>query len=878
MEERKRRLTVGMLAHVDAGKTTLSEALLYAAGAILTRGRVDHGDAFLDTDAQERERGITIFSKQAVFSLPGLDVTLIDTPGHVDFSGEAERVLGVLDCAVLVVSGTDGVQSHTLTLWRLLERYGVPAFLFVNKTDLPGADRGQILAELRGRFGDGCVGISGDWYESAALLKEEALSEYLETGALSDRTASELVAERKLFPCFFGSALKGEGVDALLDGLSRFAPEKTYPEAFSALVYKIARDRSGARLTYMKITGGELRVKDVVAKKLSGETVWEEKADQLRLYSGDKFKTADCVPAGGVCAVTGLTQTRAGDALGAAVSAPGTVLEPVSAYRLVPENCDPLTAMQRLRVIEEEEPLLHAVWDASLGEIRVHLMGEVQREVLQRQLRDRFGMEASFAEAGVLYRETIRAPVEGVGHYEPLRHYAEVHLLLEPGEKGSGLRFSSACSEDELDLNWQRLILTHLREKEHVGVLTGSPITDMRVTLVSGRAHVKHTEGGDFRQATYRAVRQGLMAAESVLLEPWYAVTAVLPTECAGRAISDIQNAGGELFHRDTVGDTAILEGRGPVSKLRSYPHTVAAYTHGRGRISFTFSGYEPCPDAETVVAASGYDPEHDLENPADSVFCSHGTGSVVKWYDVPAHMHLPSIMEKKHEPEERPVSHSPSPAYTGTLEQDQELMRIFERTYGEVKPRSFLAAPPRAEAEEPETREIAGRPDETEYLLVDGYNVIFAWDELKGVAGESLDAARAKLAELLCNYQGFRKCEVILVFDAYKVPKNPGSVEKYHNITIVYTKEAETADSYIEKATYELGRHSRVRVATSDGMEQLIILGHGAMRVPATAFHAEMESVLGRIADIVQNSARRENPREIEKALKRAEEKRNGE
>jgi len=534
--------------------------------------------------------------------------------------------------------------------------------------------------------------------------------------------------------------------------------------------------------------------------------------------------------------------------------------------------------MQHLAALEEEEPLLHAVWDAALGEIRVHLMGEVQREVLQRQLFDRFGMEASFTEAGVLYRETIKAPVEGVGHYEPLRHYAEVHLLLEPGEKGSGLRFFSVCPEDDLDRGWQRLILTHLREKEHRGVLTGAPLTDMKITLVSGRAHVKHTEGGDFRQATYRAVRQGLMSGECVLLEPWYDIAAELPAECAGRAISDIQNAGGELFHTDTLGGTAMLEGRGPVSKLRSYPAVVAAYTHGRGRLSFTFSGYEPCPDQGAVIEASGYDPERDLDNSADSVFCSHGAGSVVKWYDVPSFMHLPSIMEKTREAEERPVSRAPAPAYTGTIEQDKELMAIFERTYGSVKPRAFISAPPKAEVSEPERREIAVRPAETEYLLVDGYNIIFAWDELKAAARESLDAARAQLSELLCNYQGFKKCEVILVFDAYRVPKNPGSVEKFHNITIVYTKEAETADSYIEKATYELGRHSRVRVATSDGMEQLIILGHGAMRVSATAFHAEVEGVLGRIAEFIQKSARRENPREIEKALKRAEEKRNGE
>lgn len=873
-----KKLVIGILAHVDAGKTTLSEALLYESGAIRRLGRVDHQDAFLDTDAMERERGITIFSKQAVLPLEGTEVTLLDTPGHVDFSAETERTLRVLDCAVLVVSGTDGVQAHTRTLWRLLERYGVPVLLFVNKMDLAGADRTAVLEELRQRLGAGCVDFGAapeQVAEEAAVCGEAALEEFLETGAVTDGTLRQLVGERALFPCFFGSALKLEGVKDLLEGLERYAPAPAYPAEFGARVYKISRDGQGARLTHLKVTGGTLRVKDLLR---GPGGAWEEKADQLRIYSGAKFKTVEEAPAGTVVAVTGLSRSLPGEGLGFEGQWTGPVLSPVLTYQVqLAEGTDPHTALMKLRQLEEEDPQLHVSWSEAAKELRVQLMGEVQLEILGRLLRDRFGMEVTFGTGAILYRETIAAPAIGIGHFEPLRHYAEVHLLLEPLPRGSGLVFASRCPEDQLDRNWQRLILTHLAEKEHLGVLTGSPITDLKITLLAGRAHDKHTEGGDFRQATYRAVRQGLMSAQSVLLEPWYTFRLELPAAQVGRAMSDLQRMNGETDPPETFGEETVLTGAAPVAALRDYAREVTAYTRGQGRLFCQNGGYRPCADQEAVVEALCYDPDRDVENTADSVFCAHGAGYNVKWDQVPAMAHVSSGLSL--EEEEAPEDTAPQPRramdYVGTLAQDKELQSIFERTYGPVKQRSFQPPPkPRRPVSEgaEEKRSIPPRPTGPEYLLVDGYNIIFAWDELKTIARENLDAARKALCDILCNYQGYRKCRVILVFDAYKVKGGQGSVEKYHNIRLVYTKEAETADAYIERATYEIGKHHRVRVATSDGPEQLIILGHGALRLSASAFRAEVEEIQGRIADVLEQNNRAAGARPVRAALEKAQ------
>ena len=878
-----RKLVVGILAHVDAGKTTLSEALLYQSGRLRRLGRVDHRDAFLDTDAIERERGITIFAKQAVLPLGETEVTLLDTPGHVDFSAETERTLRVLDCAILVVSGTDGVQGHTLTLWRLLERYQVPAFLFVNKMDLAGADRSGLLAELKRRLDGGCADFGAPeaaLWEEAAVCDEGVLERYLETGAVSRSDLADLIARRKLFPCYFGSALKLEGVGALLEGLERYAPAPRYPETFGARVFKVSRDGQGNRLTHLKVTGGVLRVKDLLTNRrpeLEEEQVWEEKADQLRVYSGAKFQTVEEAPAGTVCAVTGLSRTRPGQGLGFETAWTAPVLEPVLTYRAeLTGGTDPHTALRIFRQLEEEDPQLHVVWNEAAREIHVQLMGEVQLEILQRILRERFGLEAAFGAGAIRYRETIAAPAVGIGHFEPLRHYAEVHLLLEPGARGSGLRFASACPEDLLDRNWQRLVLTHLQEREHPGVLTGAPITDMAITLVAGRAHVKHTEGGDFRQATYRAVRQGLMQAESVLLEPWYDFRLELPAEQVGRAISDLQRMNGETAPPETVGQETVLTGAAPVAALRDYGREVAAYTRGRGRLLVSPAGYRPCADQAAVVEAIGYDPERDADNPAGSVFCAHGAGYTVPWREVPAHAHVDSglRLDAPAPPEPPPAPSERRGAAPGVgIEQDKELRAIFERTYGPVKQRAFQPPPaPRRPAEDGEKRAIRDQDLGPEYLLVDGYNIIFAWEELKAVARDSLDAARTLLCDLLSNYQGFKKCEVILVFDAYKVQGNPGSVSRYHNIYVVYTKEAETADAYIEKATYEIGRRHRVRVATSDGPEQLIILGHGALRLSASAFRQEVEQVQGQIAALLDRNNRAGRHRPVQAAMERAE------
>ena len=859
MESTRKQIVLGILAHVDSGKTTLSEAMLYRAGVTRRLGRVDHKDAFLDTDALEKARGITIFSKQALLTAGDTDITLLDTPGHVDFSTETERTLQVLDYAVLVVSGTDGVQSHTETLWRLLRRYHVPTFVFVNKMDLPGMERQELLAQLNRRLGEGFVDFGAeqaDRDEALALCDENLMDRMLDAGQLQDADLIPAIARRHVFPCWFGAALKLEGVDELLDGLDRYTRPAPALEAFGAKVFKVSQDEQGARLTWLRVTGGELKVKAQLTGEADGEP-WAEKANQLRLYSGAKYTLTEAIGPGQVCAVTGLTKARPGEGLGAERDSDLPVLEPVLSYQvLLPEGADVHAALGKLHRLEEEEPQLHVVWNETLGEIHVQLMGEIQLEVLRSLLAERFGLEVEFGPGGILYKETITEPMEGVGHYEPLRHYAEVHLKLEPLPRGSGMQFAADCREEVLDKNWQRLVLTHLEEKQHLGVLTGSPLTDVKITLIAGRAHLKHTEGGDFRQATYRAVRQGLMLAKSQLLEPWYAFRLEVPAENIGRAMSDIQRMEGTFDPPESGEETAVLTGFAPVSTMRSYPMEVVSYTRGRGHLSLTLDGYRPCHNAQEVIAAIGYEPEHDLDNPADSVFCAHGAGFVVPWDQVRSHMHVDSGWGKSTRPEqEAAVPQRRAMAYRATLEEDAELLKIFERTYGPIKRDPLAAFRPVQKRERPdfaaEQWEIA-----PEYLLVDGYNIIFAWDELNALSKESLDAARHKLMDILCNYQGFQKCVLILVFDAYRVPGSPGSIEQYHNIHVVYTKEAETADMFIERVTHEIGRNRRVRVATSDGMEQIIILGHGALRVSARMFHEEVQNVEKQIRALVQGEA----------------------
>ena len=859
MESTRKQIVLGILAHVDSGKTTLSEAMLYRAGVTRRLGRVDHKDAFLDTDALEKARGITIFSKKALLTAGDTDITLLDTPGHVDFSTETERTLQVLDYAVLVVSGTDGVQSHTETLWRLLRRYHVPTFVFVNKMDLPGMERQELLAQLNRRLGEGFVDFGAeqaDRDEALALCDENLMDRMLDAGQLQDADLIPAIARRHVFPCWFGAALKLEGVDALLDGLDRYTRSAPALEAFGAKVFKVSQDEQGARLTWLRVTGGELKVKAQLTGEADGEP-WAEKANQLRLYSGAKYTLTEAIGPGQVCAVTGLTKARPGEGLGAERDSDLPVLEPVLSYQvLLPEGADVHAALGKLHRLEEEEPQLHVVWNETLGEIHVQLMGEIQLEVLRSLLAERFGLAVEFGPGGILYKETITEPMEGVGHYEPLRHYAEVHLKLEPLPRGSGMQFAADCREEVLDKNWQRLVLTHLEEKQHLGVLTGSPLTDVKITLIAGRAHLKHTEGGDFRQATYRAVRQGLMLAKSQLLEPWYAFRLEVPAENIGRAMSDIQRMEGTFDPPESGEETAVLTGFAPVSTMRSYPMEVVSYTRGRGHLSLTLDGYRPCHNAQEVIAAIGYEPEHDLDNPADSVFCAHGAGFVVPWDQVRSHMHVDSGWGKSTRPEqEAAVPQRRAMAYRATLEEDAELLKIFERTYGPIKRDPLAAFRPVQKRERPdfaaEQWEIA-----PEYLLVDGYNIIFAWDELNALSKESLDAARHKLMDILCNYQGFQKCVLILVFDAYRVPGSPGSIEQYHNIHVVYTKEAETADMFIERVTHEIGRNRRVRVATSDGMEQIIILGHGALRVSARMFHEEVQNVEKQIRALVQGEA----------------------
>ena len=858
----EKQITMGILAHVDAGKTTLSEGILYTCKAIRKLGRVDHQDAFLDTNTLERNRGITIFSKQAECTLGEFGITLLDTPGHVDFSAEMERTLQVLDYGILVISGADGVQGHTETLWRLLSRYQIPVFLFINKMDQPGTDRETLLGELKEKLDTNCVDFSADqtsedWKEQVAVCDEQMMEAYLEGEEISRVQIQKMIRERKLFPCYFGSALKLTGVKEFLEDLKLRIRESSYPESFGAKIYKITRDSQGERLSHMKITGGVLKVKSVLSNGKpgeSGEGIWQEKVNQIRIYSGEKYTMVSEVKAGTVCAVTGLTATYPGQGLGSEQAYDMPVLEPVLSYRIgLPEEVNVHQALLQLRQLEEEEPLLHIVWNGMLGEIYAQVMGEVQIEILKSLIKERFGMTVTFEEGNIVYKETILEPVEGIGHFEPLRHYAEVHLLLEPGETGSGLTFATDCSEDVLDRNWQRLILTHLEEREHKGVLLGAPITDMKITLLTGRAHIKHTEGGDFRQATYRAVRQGLRKAKSQLLEPYYEFRLEVPSEQVGRSMTDIQKMLGEFDPPKAEGEMTVLTGSAPVVTMREYQKEVISYTSGRGRLSCTLKGYYPCHNQEEVVEAVGYDPEADLENPTGSVFCAHGAGFVVNWDQVEEYMHVESSWNapagQETNPEKPVTAKNWKEENEKYLATEKELEEIFERTYGPIR---------KPGEEPPVGRSVKGwkksrrdplegygkstsdykqkkTPDgEKEYLLVDGYNIIFAWEDLKELAAVNIDGAREKLMDILCNYQGFKKSTLILVFDAYKVKGNPGSVETYHNIHVVYTKEAETADQYIEKTVHEIGRKYRVTVATSDQLEQVIILGQGGQRMSA--------------------------------------------
>lgn len=845
-----KRLTIGILAHVDSGKTTLSEGLLYCAGMLRKLGRVDHGDAFLDTHALEKSRGITIFSKQARLLYGDCEFTLLDTPGHVDFSTEAERTLSVLDYALLVVSGSEGIQPHTETLFKLLCRYGVPTFVFINKMDISHLSRQELMDGLK-RLGEGFIDFSDDvpkdeFYDGLAMCSEDMMEQYLDTGTVPADTIRQSIRQRQVFPCFFGSALKLEGIKELLAGLEEYTTEPPRGDEFGARIFKISDDPQGARLTHMKITSGCLKVKDV----LHGSG-WAEKADQIRIYSGAKYQTVDQAPAGMVCAVTGLTAAHPGDGLGAEAGAPSPVLEPVLAYRAVlPEGVDAHKALSALRKLEDADPALHVAWNEGLQEIRVQLMGEVQLEIVQSLLKERFGLDIGFDQGGILYKETITSTVEGVGHYEPLRHYAEVHLLLQPLEAGGGLVFSTGCKEDELDKNWQRLILTHLKEKTHLGVLTGSPITDMSITLVAGKAHLKHTEGGDFRQATYRALRQGLMQAESRLLEPWYSFSLQVPQECVGRAMNDLQAMGAIFDPPEQRQEDAVISGTAPVIKLQGYPAVLTGYTKGRGRLSCEGARYLPCHNSDEVIAAIGYDPESDTDNPADSVFCSHGAGHTVKWNAVFDNMHIPAVLRPKSEPEHEHA------APILSRSDEEELIRIYERTYGPIRSNPIAAFRPSVSVQSQGFRLPEATETGPEYLLVDGYNIIFAWDDLAAIAKEDMDLARSRLVNLMCNYRGLHRCEIILVFDAYRIKGNTGSVETVNNISVVYTKEAETADSYIERTTHELSKNYRVQVATSDRMEQLIIIGNGAMRISADAFRKEVDRTEAAMRELMAEKA----------------------
>ena len=883
-----KKLVIGILAHVDAGKTTLSEELLYLCGEIRKIGRVDHGDAFLDTYELEKERGITIFSKQALLKTENMEVTLLDTPGHVDFSAEMERTLQVLDYAILVINGMDGVQSHTMTLWRLLERYQIPTFLFVNKMDQQGTDHDALLNDLKQHLHENCVDfgrtqdtdygmyeLTPEQLENIAVCEEDILETYLETGIVEDRDIARLIVQRKIFPCYFGSALKEKGVKDFWNGAQKYTAEPKRPTEFGAKVFKIARDEQGNRLTYMKITGGSLKVKTLLSSNSNGqslpgrkaeEAAWEEKADQIRLYSGAKYELTSEAEAGTVCAVTGLTRTYPGEGLGIEQESELPILEPVLNYQIIlPDDCDPHQMLQKLRQLEEEEPQLHILWDSQFSEIHAQLMGEVQIEILKKLIWDRFHVAVEFGAGSIVYKETVAEPVEGVGHFEPLRHYAEVHLLIEPGEPGSGCQFFTACSEDVLARNWQRLILTHLEEKEHIGVLTGSPLTDVQITILTGRAHAKHTEGGDFRQATYRAVRQGLRKARNILLEPYYEFRLEVPAEMIGRAMADVQKMQGTFDAPEVEGETAILKGTAAVAQMRDYQKEVVSYTHGTGKLFCSLKGYAPCKNQDEVVQNIGYDPEADLENPTGSVFCAHGAGFVVPWDQVEAYMHLQSGVDMDELDSEswyEDVESAQNPgtavdnanisgnisgkngkfSYSGSYEEEEELQAIFERTFGPMKRDRTAFQKRTVHSSTPATRYRAGKPRQEEYLLVDGYNIIFSWEELNELAKENIHAACDKLMDILSNYQGYRKCTLILVFDAYKVEGHVEEIITYHNIYVVYTKEAETADQYIEKTVHRIGRQYQVTVATSDGLEQVIIMGQGAHRISAQGLKKEIE------------------------------------
>ena len=839
-----KRLVIGILAHVDSGKTTLSEEILFHTGKIRRKGRVDHKDSFLDSHDIERDRGITIFSSQAVFGYGDCEFTLLDTPGHVDFSTETERTLRVLDYAILVISGTDGVQSHTETLWKLLSDYNIPVFIFINKMDISSYDKNVIIKNLKSRLNDGCIDFSRERddavSEELAMCDEALMDSFLEGKDFSDEHVKRAIKNRRIFPCYFGSALKSDGVDKLLDGINTFADEPERHSSFGAKVFKISQDEQGERLTHMKITGGTLKVKDTVSHK-GGNSEYSEKINQVRIYSGDGFKMVSEAFCGSVCTVTGLKGTYPGEGIGAEPNSDEAVLEPVLNYRVVlPSGCDVHNALADFRTLEDEDPQLHVSWNEQLREINVSIMGEVQLEVLKRIAMERFNMNIEFDSGSIAYKETISDKVEGVGHYEPLRHYAEVHLILEPGERGSGLVFNADCPENMLDANFQRLVLTHLKEKTHLGVLTGSPVTDMKITLTAGRSHLKHTEGGDFRQATYRAVRQGLMQAKSVLLEPWYKFRLELPSVNVGRAMTDSQQMGGNINPPETSGEFSILTGDVPTSSMQGYQNELNGYTKGKGRLSCMLKGYDICHNADEVISDIAYNAESDLDNTADSVFCAHGAGFNVKWDSVKEHMHLDSTLDNDNDDDEPTVNRVER--YLSKIASDDELMAIFENTYGAIKRPKYGALKTKKEPIPNKPKKYKSHAVGKEYLLIDGYNIIFAWENLRKMAKENLDLARNSLVNTICNYQGFKEIEVILVFDAYKVKRNAGEIEKIHDVSIVYTKEAETADMYIEKVSKELGKTNRVKVATSDGLEQLIILGSGAIRVTAEELKKEIE------------------------------------
>ena len=845
----KKNICAGLLAHVDAGKTTLSEAMLYLSGEIKKLGRVDHRDSFLDTHSLERERGITIFSKQARLELEHRLLTLMDTPGHADFAAEAERSMQVLDLGLLVLSASEPVQSHTETLWRLTESYRLPCFIFVTKMDLPNAGREEIIRQLQSRLSENCVdfGLEREQLmEHIALCDEGAMEEYLDSGEIGAKTIRELVAGRRLFPCFFGSGLKTQGVKELLEALDMYAPEKEYGEDFAAKVYKIGADPQGKRLSYVKITGGSLKVRSPIKYRDEKGNELEEKVNQIRLYSGTKYETADSVSAGQVCALLGLSACRSGQGLGAEADSAPALLEPVLSYRVIPpKGMDPALLLPKLRQLGQEDPQLHIAWNESLGEISLQLMGKVQTEVLKSLVKERFDIDIALGTGRIMYKETIKNTVEGVGHFEPLRHYAEVHLIMEPLPSGSGIQVESICSEDDLDRNWQRLILSHLLEKQHLGVLTGSPITDIKISLAAGKAHDKHTEGGDFRQATYRAVRQGLMQAESLLLEPWYAFELEVPPEQIGRAISDLRSMNGDFGAPEEAGELSRLRGSAPVSAMNGYAEELAAYTRGRGRLSLRSAGYRPCPNPQPVIDEIGYEPERDLDNTADSVFCSHGAGVNIAWDKVKDYMHLPSCLEK--EGEERPL---PTPGYRSLSIDERELEAIMEREFGPIRRKEY-SAPQRNQA----PVQSAVVQNKKEYLIVDGYNVIFASPELKALARDRLDLARCRLMDMLSNYAGFTKSQLVLVFDGFRTPGNPGSRSDYHNIHVVFTKDGETGDAYIEKIADEIGKNYSVRVATSDNLIRLSALRSGVLRCSAGEFINELDWVLGQMEQVLRKT-----------------------